>query len=398
MLLTGALPRQGHIVELLKLCTGKTNLGPRNSRLGNWIVSRGAASVKESSMTGGEGTKKGAKKRSNESTNKFTNQKSIASFFGGGLKAGTGIENTAAKQPSITSFFANDEGSEKNGISKNYEDDEKPLPSASAPPPMPPVPSPQRKSTETASAVGSKFLEENAVSGGAEEPEPKVYLRRKRRLVAGADDDDELLSTPTAPSCPTLGAVAEEQNSAGLTGEDGEKAQGIDASIVAKIAEGGCDEKKRRRLYKTGDLSGGTASQIAADIMPFNTEGNCEGKAKVSGSLAGAGEVDDGSDDDVSGESGEECDLNDDVKSDLEDGGGAEAAAISAKSATKIRKRKAVAKRGGGTKAKKVEGVSDGLVALALKSKDYDAAGASTWKPGERVPFSYLAQALEGKF
>ena len=132
---------------------------------------------------------------------------------------------------------------------------------------------------------------------------------------------------------------------------------------------------------------------LAAESMLLNTEGECEGKARVSGSHAGAGEAGDRSNDDMSGESGEECD----VESDQEGGGGAEVVA-SAKTAAKIRKRKVVSKRVGGPKAKKVEGVSDGLVALAVKSKDYDAAGAATWKPGERVPFSYLAQALEGTF
>ncbi|CAI5523747.1 unnamed protein product [Closterium sp. Naga37s-1] len=40
-------------------------------------------------------------------------------------------------------------------------------------------------------------------------------------------------------------------------------------------------------------------------------------------------------------------------------------------------------------------GAGDGLVALAAKLVQYDPVAAATWKSGERVPFLYLAQALD---
>lgn len=48
-------------------------------------------------------------------------------------------------------------------------------------------------------------------------------------------------------------------------------------------------------------------------------------------------------------------------------------------------------------KAKGAAGIGDGLTALATKHASYDPLKAATWKPGERVPFLFLAQALDSE-
>lgn len=59
---------------------------------------------------------------------------------------------------------------------------------------------------------------------------------------------------------------------------------------------------------------------------------------------------------------------------------------------------KAARKKGKGpqkAKGQGAAGVGDGLVALALKHADYDARAAATWKPGDHVPFLFLASAFD---
>ncbi|GAQ85568.1 putative DNA ligase 1 [Klebsormidium nitens] len=62
---------------------------------------------------------------------------------------------------------------------------------------------------------------------------------------------------------------------------------------------------------------------------------------------------------------------------------------------SKAAKKKAGPKAKAKPKAKGAPGIGDGLTALATKHASYDPLKAATWKPGERVPFLFLAQALD---
>ena len=268
---------------------------------------------------------------------------------------------------------------------------------------------------------------EGAIKEGGGEGEGTAVAKRGRRMKAMITDSDEEGSQLAGNVTETEREVADvamkdadmdaaaECSSADVPGKikSPQVAPATVAPAVAAVRGG--DVKRRGKASASGPSTkpaagagrskkGREAAAGAADVAGapelLEDEEMRDAGEEMSGSEGVVSVDSEGSGDSSDVSSGEE---------EEEEGGGAEEgaeqtlkgekektvfSALGKKPSKSASTRRAKGKKGGGN----APGVGDGLAALAEKHADYDPVAAATWEVGEKVPFLFLAEAMDSEW